>query len=87
MVFRILMCACFLTIPSMLLGYPFLAAMGHARYTNWTVVVVSLFHLAGLSVLFALGVLSIYNVAALVVMSEFLMFAFRVGGVKKYKLI
>jgi PST family polysaccharide transporter len=86
MVFRILMCACFLTIPSMLLGYPFLAAMGHARYTNWTVVIVSLLHLAGLSALFALDVLSIYHVAALAVMSESLLFAFRAWGVRKYKL-
>jgi PST family polysaccharide transporter len=87
MVFRILMCACFFTIPSMLLGYPFLAAMGHAHYTNWTVVIVSLFHIAGLSLLFALGFLSIYSVAALVVFSETLLCMFRVRGVKKYKLI
>ncbi|MDR1919364.1 MAG: oligosaccharide flippase family protein [Tannerellaceae bacterium] len=87
LVFRILMCGCFLTIPSMLLGYPFLAAMGHARYTNWTVVFVSIFHITGLSLLFALGSLSIYSVATLVVLSEFLLFAFRARGVKKYHLI
>jgi PST family polysaccharide transporter len=86
-VFRILMCACFLTIPSMLLGYPFLAAMGHAHYTNWTVVVVSLFHIAGLSVLWGCGILSIYSVAVLVVLSEFFLFTFRFRGVKKYSLI
>ncbi|MDR1556950.1 MAG: oligosaccharide flippase family protein [Tannerellaceae bacterium] len=87
LVFRILMCGCFFTIPSMLLGYPFLAAMGHAHYTNWTVVIVSVFHIAGLSLFFALGVLSVYSVAALVVCSESLLFVFRIRGVKKYKLI
>jgi PST family polysaccharide transporter len=85
-VFRILMCGCFLTIPSMLLGYPFLAAMGHARYTNWTIVLVSLFHIAGLSILYLSGILSVYSIAALVVLSECLLFVFRVRGVKKYKL-
>jgi PST family polysaccharide transporter len=87
MVFRILMCGCFFTVPSMLLGYPFLAAMGHAHYTNWTVVAVSLFHIAGLSILFASGFLSIYSVAVLVVLSEILLFSFRFRGVKKYSLI
>jgi PST family polysaccharide transporter len=86
-VFRILICGCFLTIPSMLLGYPFLAAMGHVRYTNFTVVIVSLFHVTGLSILALSGILSIYSVAALVVLSESLLFVFRVRGIKKYKLI
>jgi PST family polysaccharide transporter len=85
-VFRILMCGCFLTIPSMLLGYPFLAAMGYAHYTNWTTVIIALFHMAGLSVLFLSGILSIYNIAALVVLSECLLLVIRVRGVKKYKL-
>jgi PST family polysaccharide transporter len=86
-VFRILMCGCFLTIPSMLLGYPFLAAMGHAHYTNWTVVAVSLFHITGLVILSAAGFLSVYSVAVLVVLSECLLFAFRFRGTKKYRLI
>jgi PST family polysaccharide transporter len=86
-IFRILICACFLTIPSMLLGYPFLAAMGHARYTNWTVVIVSIFHLLSLAILVLTGTLSIYNVAALVVFSETILFIFRAKGVKKYKLL
>jgi PST family polysaccharide transporter len=86
-VFRILMCGCFLTIPSILLGYPFLAAMGHAHYTNWTLVVVAFFHMAGLSILFFSGILSIYSIAFLVVLSEYLLFAFRLRGVKKYKLM
>ncbi|MDR1645962.1 MAG: oligosaccharide flippase family protein [Tannerellaceae bacterium] len=86
-VFRILMCGCVLTIPSMLLGYPFLAAMGHARYTNWTLVLVSIFHLTGLTVLYFLGFISIYSIAGLVVLSESLLFIIRVRGVKKYKLL
>jgi PST family polysaccharide transporter len=85
-VFRILICACVATIPSLLLGYPFLAAMGHARYTNWTLIGVSLFHLAGLAILFVSGHLTIYLVAAMVVLTESLVLIFRIRGVVKYKL-
>ena len=38
-IFRTLMCGCLITIPSILLGYPFLAAMGHPLFTNWTNIV------------------------------------------------
>lgn len=33
-IFRTLICACFVTMPSMLMGYPFLAAMGHPLFTK-----------------------------------------------------
>ncbi|MDR1407128.1 MAG: oligosaccharide flippase family protein [Tannerella sp.] len=85
-VFRILMCASLVTIPSVLIGYPFLAAMGHARYTNWTLIGISFFHVAGLSLLYVYGSLSIYNVAIMVLLTESLVLAFRVGGIIKYKL-
>jgi len=85
-VFRLLMCACVLTIPSILMGYPFLAAMGHARYTNWTQVGVAFFHVAGLTLFYFTGNLTIFSVATLVIVTEFLMLALRVGGVVKYKL-
>jgi PST family polysaccharide transporter len=85
-VFRLLLCACVFTIPSVLMGYPFLAAMGHARYTNWTQIGVSFFHLAGLAVLLVSENLSIYAVAGMVILTESLVLAFRIGGVAKYKL-
>ncbi|MDR2628024.1 MAG: flippase, partial [Dysgonamonadaceae bacterium] len=85
-VFRILMCACVATIPSILIGYPFLAAMGHVRYTNWTLIGISFFHLAGLTALYLSGYLSIYNVAIMVILTESLVLAFRAGGIVKYKL-
>jgi PST family polysaccharide transporter len=85
-VFRILVCACIVTIPSILTGYPFLAAMGHVRYTNWTLIGVSFFHLAGLAALYLSGNFSIYSVAAMVVLTESIVLAFRTGGIIKYKL-
>jgi PST family polysaccharide transporter len=85
-VFRILMCSCVLVIPSMLLGYPFLAALGHATYVNLTIVIVSVVHVAGICLLYSAGELSIYTMAIMVVVSEILSFSFRVRGTIKYKL-
>lgn len=86
-VFRILMIGCYATIPSILLGYPFLAAMGHSLYTNSTIILTSLFHIVGLLLLFIFGLLSIYSVAIMVVISETILFCFRVWGVRKYNLL
>ncbi len=85
-VFRILIIGCFWTIPSMLMGYPFLAAMGYALYTNWTMVIVSIIHIVGLLFLFVSGLLSIYTVALMTILTELLLFAFRLRGVYKFKL-
>ena len=80
-VFRILVTACFVTIPSMLLGYPFLAAMGHPLYTNYTVMTTSVVHITGLVVLYIYGAISPITVAMMVVMSETLLILFRIWGV------
>lgn len=85
-VFRILLCACFSTIPSMLLGYPFLAAMGHPLYTNWTVVFTSVIHISGLLLLYIFDILNINTVAMLVVFTESMLMIFRVLGVRKFHL-
>lgn len=85
-VFRILICTCFITIPSILLGYPFLAAMGHPRYTNWTVILTSLLHLSGLTFLYVNETLTPVTVAVMVVLSESTLFCLRLFGVKRYGL-
>jgi PST family polysaccharide transporter len=85
-VFRILLMASFVSIPHMLIGYPFIAAMGHPRYANWTVVFTSCFHVLVLGVLLLMSGVSITSVAVLVVCSEVLLASLRVYGIKKYKL-
>lgn len=85
-VFRILMVGCLWTIPSVLIGYPFLAAMGYASYTNWTVVITSVIHVGGLLILLLAGHFSIFTVAAMVVFAEFVLFAFRIRGIIKFNL-
>jgi len=85
-VFRTLMFACFATIPSMLLGYPFLAAMGHPNYTNWTLVIISLTHILILFILITFNMLSINTVAYVVILSEYSLLVIRLIGVKKFNL-
>lgn len=85
-VFHILVTACFVTIPSMLLGYPFLAAMGHPLYTNYTVMTTSVVHITGLVVLYIYGAISPITVAMMVVMSETLLILFRIWGVRRFRL-
>lgn len=85
-VFRILVTACFVTIPSMLLGYPFLAAMGHPLYMNYTVMTTSVVHITGLVVLYIYGAISPITVAMMVVMSETLLILFRIWGVRRFRL-
>lgn len=85
-IFRILICACLFTVPSMLLGYPFLAALGHATYVNYTIIIVSVIHLLCIVLLFTTGMMSIYTMAAMTVVSELLLFLFRYKAVIKYKL-
>lgn len=85
-IFRILIFACFVTIPSMLLGYPFLAAMGHPLYTNWTVVLTSLLHITGLLFLYIFKILEPTTVAIMVVISETLLISLRIKGVRKFQL-
>lgn len=83
-VFQILLIASLLTIPSILLGYPFLGAFGFTRYTNNTVILSSIFHISVLLLLVAFGMLTIYNVAALVVITEMMVLILRVRGAQKY---
>ena len=77
-IFRTLICACFVTMPSMLMGYPFLAAMGHPLFTNWTVICTSVLHITGLFILYLLHSLTPVNVAMMVVFSETLLISFRI---------
>src|SRR5690554_5734970 len=69
-VFRILLIANLIVVPSILIGYPLLAALGHVYYANMSVIYASAFHFAGVFTLYALDQVTIYNVALLVVFTE-----------------
>lgn len=84
-ILRVFSIALFFLVPAVLLGYPFLAALGFARYANGSVIAASLFHLA------ILATASTYYisgpvVAVLVVITTTIILALRIYGVKKHKL-
>src|SRR5690606_33230309 len=71
-VFRVFLVANLIVVPSILVGYPLLAALGHVYYANMSVIYASAFHFAGVFTLYALDQVTIYNVALLVVFTELL---------------
>lgn len=85
--FRILLLSCLCSIPSILIGYPFLAAMGHPNYTNMTVIITAFIHISALFILYLFESVSIFNISILVVCSQFLLLFLRLQGVKKYHLL
>lgn len=83
--FRLLSICILFVIPSYLLGYPFLAALGHTRYTNNTVIIAGVFYILAILSSHFLGVFNIFFAACLYVSCEFIVFIFRIIGVIKYK--
>jgi PST family polysaccharide transporter len=84
-VLRIFSAALFVVVPSILLGYPFLAALGFARYANGSVIAGSLFHLGALAIVSPFYI-NAWRVAALVVMTESIVLLSRIYGVRKHRL-
>lgn len=84
---RVLLLTCLITIPSILMGYPFLAAMGHPRFTNFTVMVSAVFHVCGLTLLWVTGWVSVVSVSVMVLLTELLLFVNRWLGIRKYGLL
>lgn len=85
-VFQLLLIACLVIVPSVMLGYPFLAALGFSNFTNKTVIGPSILHLVGLVVLITTHSFNIYTVAGMVIVTESLVLISRVYGVFRFKL-
>lgn len=85
-VLRIFCVLFFVNVPSVLLGYPLLGALGHTHETNWSVVYSSIFHLIGLVILISIHGLTIYTMAYMVLLTTSFELLMRVIPVVKYKL-
>ncbi len=85
-VFHILLLANLIVVPSILLGYPFLGALGFARYANMSVIYASIVHVIGLGLLIMLNKVTIYNIAIMVVITQSVDFFYRIFGVYKNSL-
>ncbi|MBS7254390.1 oligosaccharide flippase family protein [Flavobacterium branchiicola] len=82
-IFKILLGVCLISVPSILLGYPLLGAFGHTRYTNFTVIIASVFHVIILTLLIVFNGITVYSVACLVMLTELLVLGLRLKGVYK----
>lgn len=76
-VFRVLLVAALIVVPSILLGYPFLGALGKARHANLSVVYGSVFHFILLSLLVLFNQVEGFTVAVAVLLTESLVFIYR----------
>jgi PST family polysaccharide transporter len=85
-VLQLLLVACLLIVPSILLGYPFLGAMGYSKYTNNSVISSSVFHLCGLIFLVLTNNLTIYSVAGMLIITEGVVCGIRLWGAYKFHL-
>lgn len=76
--------ALLVVVPSQLLGYPLLGAIGFQKYANGSVIIGSIVHLVMLILISSF--MNIYLVASLVVLTESIVLLIRLFGVKKHKL-
>ncbi len=85
-VFRMLVMVALVVVPSILIGYPFLAALGYPRYANGTVVLGSIVHLVGLGLLIATHQVTLTTVPALLGITESTVLLSRLAVIRKYNL-
>ncbi|MBN8433051.1 oligosaccharide flippase family protein [Priestia flexa] len=74
---------CIVVVPAILLGYPFLGALGYSKYANFSVIISSIVHVVLLIII--IPMISIYAVAWLLVITQFIVLSIRIYGVIKMK--
>ncbi len=85
-VFRVLVVASFFFVPSQLLGYPLLGALGHGREANLSVVIVTIFHLIFLSILIILSKIDVYSLSTVIVFVHLGILMVRIIYIKRKKI-
>ena len=85
-IFHILLFSCIIVVPSIMIGYPFLSALGYSNYANNSVIYASIFHLLGLGILMIFNSVDAYSVAYLVILTQSLDLGYRLYAINKYKL-
>lgn len=69
-ILRVFLVTLIVIVPSIMLGYPYLAAMGYPAYANKSVIYGSLIHFTGLFVLILINAIKPINVALMVLITE-----------------
>lgn len=81
-VFKIFLIANLVAVPSVLIGYPFLGALGFSNYANKSVIYSSLYHLLGLAIVVFVFEVTIFSIATLFVTTTIVECLIRIYGVK-----
>lgn len=85
-IFRAMLPLIVISLPTYLFGYPLMGALGIIKIANLSVIIGSVFHVAGLFALYFAGLLSFVPIALLTFATEIVVFAIRfVCGMKKLK--
>jgi len=85
-VFHILLLATLVVVPSIMIGYPFLGALGFAKFANRSVIYSSVIHVFGIVLLALSDNITIFTVAYMVVLTQIVDLSYRLYGVKKNSL-
>ncbi len=85
-IFQIFLLSALLVVPSILVGYPLLAAVGYKNEANYSVVFGAILHLVILSLITFLYHIDAYTVALALVATEAVVLAIRLRTIKKYRL-
>ena len=85
-VFDILLISGLIIVPSILLGYPFLGALGYSKYANKSVMYASVVHIVGIFFLYINSNITIYSVSIMVVFTQLFDLLYRIFAIKKQKL-
>jgi polysaccharide transporter, PST family len=84
-IFEFFLAALLVVVPSMLIGYPLLGALGFAGYVNKSVFVGAIVHIGGLSIFAITDSISVYTVVGMVCVTELSVFSYRLYGTFKTK--
>ena len=71
-------------VPSILLGYPYVAALGYPQYANYSVIIASVFHV--ICLLISIPFFNIYLVPVILILTQLIVVSIRIYGVKKHNL-
>ncbi|MGI2728031.1 flippase [Bacillus cytotoxicus] len=80
-ILKIMIIAAYISIPSMLIGYPLLAAFGYLNYANYSVLIASIFHILFLLIIAPSS--NIYYITAILILTQFIVLIIRLYGCRK----
>lgn len=85
-ILRIFACVVLIDVPNILMGFPFLGALGHTKEANSSVVYASIVHIIGLGILIFTKHLNIYSIAYMVFLTITVATICRLYATIKYNL-